>query len=84
MLIEKPLAFSTKPISRATTQLIEEGRSRFETVHCFHFVPSNYEMVWRALDTLPRGRCCEWGSGFGIGHCRSDGGIPCTARFLFL
>ena len=23
-------------------------------------------MVWRFLDSLPRGRFCEWGSGFGI------------------
>lgn len=33
---------------------------------CFDFVPSNYELAWRTLDALPRGRFCEWGSGFGL------------------
>ncbi len=36
-------------------------------MQAFDFVPSDYELLWRILDTLPRGRFCEWGSGFGIG-----------------
>ena len=29
-------------------------------------MPSDYGLVWRTLDALPRGRFCEWGSGFGL------------------
>ena len=37
-----------------------------KAVNCFDFVPSNYELAWRTLDALPRGRFCEWGSGLGV------------------
>jgi len=66
MLTEQPLILSDKPMPREAVKLLEEGRSRFETVRCFDFVPCNYELACRALDALPRGRFCEWGSGFGI------------------
>jgi len=66
MLVEQRLAPSDRPMSQAAQELVKEGRSRFETVDCFEFVPSNYEMVWSLLDALPRGRFCEWGSGLGI------------------
>lgn len=66
MLIEHTLAQSEKPLSKAAAELIEEGRSRFKTVDCFEFVPCDYEMAWRTLDAMNRGRFREWGSGFGI------------------
>ncbi len=66
MLVEGRLSLSTRPMTKAARELVEAGRSRFETVDFFHFVPSDYDLVWRSLDALPRGRFCEWGSGFGI------------------
>ncbi len=66
MLVEERLSLSARPMTKAARELVEAGRSRFETVDCFHFIPSDYELVWRSLDALPRGRFCEWGSGFGI------------------
>jgi hypothetical protein len=66
MLAEVPIIVSDRPLSQVAIELIEQGRSRFRTVDCFDFVPSNYDLSWRVLDALPRGRFCEWGSGFGI------------------
>jgi len=66
MLVEHPVQFSDEPMSEAASAFVEEGRSRFKTIDCFDFVPSNYELVWRCLSAMPRGRFCEWGSGLGI------------------
>ena len=66
MLQEISLSLSDRPLSKAAADFLTEGRARFQSVYCFDFVPSDYEHVWRVLDALPRGRCCEWGSGFGI------------------
>lgn len=66
MIIEQTLSLSSHPISDRAKEFIEEGRSRFTSVDVFGFVPSDYELAWQVLDGLPRGRLCEWGSGFGI------------------
>jgi hypothetical protein len=66
MLVEEPLVPSDRPLSQTARAFVAEGRARFRSVDCFDFVPSDYEMFWRVLDALPRGRFCEWGSGFGI------------------
>ena len=66
MIKEIPLTFSERPMSQAAADFVTEGRARFKSVYCFDFVPSDYELAWRVLDALPRGRFCEWGSGFGI------------------
>ena len=66
MLVEQAVAQSERLLSKAAMELVEEGRSRFKTVDCFDFVPCDYEMAWRALDAMDRGRFREWGSGFGI------------------
>ena len=66
MLMEQPLIPSDEPLSAAAAELIAAGRARFKSVDCFDFVPSDYELVWRILAVLPRGRFCEWGSGWGI------------------
>jgi hypothetical protein len=66
MLVELPLVPSDLPLSAAAVQFIAAGRARFKSVYCFDFVPSDYEVVWRILAGLPRGRFCEWGSGWGI------------------
>ncbi|MCA9158288.1 MAG: hypothetical protein KDA72_08180, partial [Planctomycetales bacterium] len=50
----------------AAVQLIRDGRSRFQAVKVFDFVPCNYEVFWDVLDGQPRGTFCEYGSGFGI------------------
>ncbi len=65
-LIEQTIVPTERPLSEAAQAFLTEGRSRFASVDCFDFVPSNYERVWRTLDALPRGRFCEWGSGFGL------------------
>ena len=65
-LIEQTIVPTERPLSEAAQAFLTEGRSCFSSVDCFDFVPSNYELVWRALDALPRGRFCEWGSGFGL------------------
>jgi hypothetical protein len=66
MLVEQPIVPTQRGLSDNALAYVEEGRSRFRTVDCFDFVPSDYELVWRTLDGLTRGRFCEWGSGFGI------------------
>ena len=65
-LTEQTLAPTEWPLSGKARDFLSEGRSRFSSVDCFDFVPSKYELVWRTLDALPRGRFCEWGSGFGL------------------
>ena len=66
MLVEQPLLPCDEPLSAAAAEFIAAGRARFKSVDCFDFVPSDYELVWRLLAGLPRGRFCEWGSGWGI------------------
>ena len=66
MLVEAPMRPSSAGLPAATAAFLREGRARFGSVDCFDFVPCNYELVWRVLDSLPRARFCEWGSGFGI------------------
>lgn len=66
MLVEQPLVPSDEPLSAAAAEFIAAGRARFKSVYCFDFVPSDYEVVWRVLAGVPRGRFCEWGSGWGI------------------
>ncbi len=66
VLIEQTIIPTERPLSEAVQEFLTDGRSRFSSVDCFDFVPSNYELVWRTLDALPRGRFCEWGSGFGL------------------
>ncbi|QDV21917.1 hypothetical protein [Aureliella helgolandensis] len=65
-LMDLEIKGSGRELSSAALQLLSEGRSRFRTVDVFDFVPCNYEMFWDFLDAQPRGRFCEYGSGFGI------------------
>jgi hypothetical protein len=65
-VIEIELVGTGRPLSEAARGLIEQGRARFKSVDVFAFVPSNYEVFWDKLDALPRGRFCEYGSGWGI------------------
>ncbi len=67
LLAEVELERSSREIPYETLKFLEDGRSRFGSVDCFDFVPSDYELLWSILDALPRGRYCEWGSGYGIG-----------------
>jgi hypothetical protein len=66
MLVEQPLLPHDEPLSAVAAGFIAAGRARFKSVDCFDFVPSDYELVWKLLAGLPRGRFCEWGSGWGI------------------
>jgi len=66
-LREVELALSERAMSPAAEEFVAAGRGRFKTVSCFEFVPCDELALWRTLDALPRGRFCEWGSGFGIG-----------------
>lgn len=65
-LVEVELQGTGRELSASARRLIEQGRGRFKSVPVFEFVPSNYEMLWDKLDALPRGRFCEYGSGWGI------------------
>lgn len=66
MLIDEAVSLSESLLSERAAQLLALGRAAFSSVKCFDFVPSDYELVWRVLSGLPRGRFCEWGSGLGI------------------
>ncbi|TWU21989.1 hypothetical protein [Novipirellula artificiosorum] len=66
LLREVELAGTGRELTSLARQFLDAGRDRFDTVNVFDFVPSNYEMLWSKLDALPRGRFCEWGSGFGL------------------
>jgi hypothetical protein len=65
-MIDLPPLARSGPLPRAGDDFIREGLRRGGQVSCFHYVPSNYDAVWCALDALPRTRFCEWGSGLGI------------------
>ena len=66
MLVEQPLLPREEPLTPIAAEFIAAGQARFKSVDCFDFVPSDYELVWKILAGLPRGRFCEWGSGWGI------------------
>jgi hypothetical protein len=66
MLSEIPLDSTVRAISKQVSEFIDEGLLRSKAIDCFDFVPSNYQVVYAVLETIPRGRFCEWGSGIGI------------------
>jgi len=66
ILKEIQLNSTVQAISKSVSQFIDEGLRRSKTIDCFDFVPSDYQVVYYVLDTMPRGRFCEWGSGIGI------------------
>ena len=66
MLSEIQLISSVRSMSKSVSEFIDEGLRRSKTIDCFDFVPSNYQMVYAVLSTMPRGIFCEWGSGIGI------------------
>lgn len=66
MLKEIKLNSTVRGISKRVSEFIDEGLRRSKAIDCFDFVPSNYEVVYSVLDTMPRCRFCEWGSGIGI------------------
>lgn len=66
MLTEIPVLTHDTPIPSAVEEFAAEALRRSKSIECFGFVTSNYEMVYRVLDALPRGTFCEWGSGMGI------------------
>lgn len=65
-LVDVPVMGTGRELSEAARQLIDQGRARFKSLRVFEFVPCNYELFWDILDSLPRGRFCELGSGWGI------------------
>jgi hypothetical protein len=65
-LVDLTITATGRALDSRAEEFLAEGRSRFASVDCFDFVPSDYELVWRTLDALPRGHFCEWGSGFGL------------------
>ncbi|MGE0755899.1 MAG: class I SAM-dependent methyltransferase [Pirellulaceae bacterium] len=66
MLIDVPLTPTQEAWPRRAAEFVAAGRARFRRIDCFEFVQCDYELAWRALASLPRGRFCEWGSGWGI------------------
>ena len=66
-LRECPLASCYGPLTSFATEFAEEGLRRAQSIDCFEFVPSNYDVFQACLATMPRGDFCDWGSGIGIG-----------------
>jgi hypothetical protein len=66
-LLEVPLAPVVGAVPESAASFIGEGLRRSETIDCFDFIPSNYDVLYAVLGALRRGRLCEWGSGMGIG-----------------
>jgi hypothetical protein len=66
-LVEVDLKFKLRELPARITALVEDGLHRSRRIDCFDFVPSKAAVLHAILDTLPRGRYCEWGSGIGIG-----------------
>ncbi len=66
MLREIQLTSTARAMSKSVSEFINEGLRRSKTIDCFDFVPSNYQMVYAVLRTMPRESFCEWGSGIGI------------------
>lgn len=66
-LIETPLPNHECVVTERVHQFAADGLARAKNIECFDFIPSNYEVLYSILDSLPRGRFCEWGSGIGIG-----------------
>ncbi len=64
-LTEHNIVVSNRPLTPEAEHFLSDVRHISKSVNCFDFVPSNYENAWRILDSLPRGRFCEWGSGLG-------------------
>jgi hypothetical protein len=60
------LTYPASSIPEAGLRFIEEGLRRSKSIDCFDFVPSNHQVVYSVLLSMPRGRFCEWGSGIGI------------------
>lgn len=65
-LIEVPFTPVSVVVPPRGQRLIRVGLERSRAIHCFDFVPSNYEVFYRTLAALATGRFCEWGSGMGI------------------
>jgi hypothetical protein len=65
-LVEIPLVASDVPVPARIAELAAQGARRSKSIDCFGFVSSSCEMVYRVLDSLPRGTFCEWGSGLGV------------------
>jgi len=66
MLVEMPLTCPAAAVPEAARRFVEEGLRRSKSIDCFDFVPASYPMVFSVLQSMPRGRFCEWGSGMGI------------------
>lgn len=80
-LADVALAVSDEPLPERVAQLLDEARRRVATLEDQSrasipaFVPSDYELVYRALATIKSAklatgrRFCEWGSGIGAITC---------------
>lgn len=62
---------NVEPIATAMQErlarMLAEGVRRARKIDCFDYIPSNAMMLYAHLNSLPRGRFCEWGSGMGLG-----------------
>lgn len=66
MLVEVPLSIPDAPVPGFVEEFAREAMRRSKAIDCFDFAVSSYAMVYRLLNSLPRGSWCEWGSGMGI------------------
>lgn len=66
MLREISWEWQESPLSERAAELIRRGADVGKSIDCFDFVPSDHRYVWNVLNSFPRGRFCEWGSGAGV------------------
>lgn len=66
MLIDQPIVPTGRPLTDRAKEFMTRCQSLYSSIYVFDFVQSNYELAWQTLDAMPRGRFCEWGSGFGL------------------
>jgi|GEM_PF-1361849 len=66
MLVDKKITLTDRPLTPLAQQFLGRCQSLYSSIYVFDFIQSNHELAWRTLDALPRGKFCEWGSGFGL------------------
>ncbi|MEZ6117699.1 MAG: hypothetical protein R3C28_14165 [Pirellulaceae bacterium] len=66
MLQEIPWEWQECALPERAEELIRRGAEVGKSIDCFDFVPSDHRYVWNVLNSFPRCRFCEWGSGAGV------------------
>lgn len=71
-LAEYPLRPTHGVVPERLCRYVDAARSAAGSIDCFDYVSSDPATLLAHLDSLPRGRFCEWGSGMGVGVAIAD------------